>query len=215
MSSCGCCDRRELEKGGLNVQKWWRCVPVITLVLLTGCGSNGRGNEAENLAVVIRGDYLAMERYAMNAEITADYGQRVYEFELAAAINGPEMTLTLTEPELAAGLTARGEEGKGYLEYDGVRVETGPLDPNGLSPMSALPALLGEARSGYMTQCVLETWGEETVLRVHCADPEQKPGTGRETVLWFDPDTHALLQGEISVDGVRVIRCICSDFTKG
>ena len=41
------------------------------------------------------------------------------------------------------------------------------------------------------------------------------PGTGTETVLWFDAATHALTRGEISVDGFRVILCEFSDFTAG
>lgn len=182
----------------------------MTTLLLTGCGKAG-GSGAEELALTIRGEYLAMEHCALQAAVTADYGQRVYQYEMAAAVTGQETVLTLSAPETVAGLTARitGEDSR--LEFDGVCVETGPLDGNGLTPVSALPALLEAARSGYMTACALEEDG--AVLRVDCGDPSGSPGTGAETVLWFDAATHALVKGEISVDGFRAILCEFSNFT--
>lgn len=102
--------------------------------LLTACGGTAAGDPAEELALAVRGEYLAMERCAAEVAVTADYGQRVYEFLLSAAVDGEETVLTLREPELAAGITARiGEEG-GALEYDGLALDTGPLDGDGLVP---------------------------------------------------------------------------------
>lgn len=121
--------------------------------------------------------------------------------------------LTLSAPETVAGLTARLTGEENLLEYDGVAVETGPLDDNGLTPVSSVPALLEAVRSGYITACALEEEG--TLLRVDCGDPAGSPGTGTETALWFDASTHALVRGEISVDGFRVILCEFSDFTAG
>ena len=189
---------------------------ILALLLLTACGGGGEQSQAEELALTVRGEYLAMERLSAQVELTADYGERVYDFALTAAVSGEETVLTLTQPEWVAGLTARitGEEGR--LEYDGLMVETGPLDGEELSPMSALPELLAAARSGYMAECALEE-GEDgaALLRVRCGDPEQRPGTGREVTLWFDGDSHALRRGEISVDGRRVITCTCLEFTIG
>ena len=186
---------------------------ILTLLLLSSCGGTGEENQAEELALTIRGEYLALEGLSARAEITADYGQRVYEFVLTAAVSGEETVLTLAEPEWAAGLTARLKGEEGTLEYDGLILETGPLDQDGLSPVSALPELLEAARSGYMARCVLEEGEEGQALRVDCADPDQKPGEGREISLWFHPDTHALERGEITVDGARVIQCTLTEFT--
>lgn len=185
------------------------CV-LMTTLLLAGCGQR-RGNEGEELALTIRGEYLAMEGCALQAAVTADYGQRVYRYEMAVAVSGEETVLTLSAPETVAGLTARtaGEENR--LEFDGISVETGPLDEDGLTPVSAVPALLEAARSGYITACALEEDG--AVLRVDCGDPAGSPGTGTETALWFDVSTHALTRGEISTDGFRVILCEFSEFT--
>ena len=55
---------------------------------------------------------------------------------------------------------------------------------------------------------------EDGLLRVDCADPESDPGTGLETALWFQPDSHQLIRGELSRDGFRAIRCDFSVFAK-
>lgn len=190
------------------------CVPMMTLRCSPACGGTAAGDPAEELALAVRGEYLAMERCAAEVAVTADYGQRVYEFLLSAAVDGEETVLTLREPELAAGITARiGEEG-GALEYDGLALDTGPLDGDGLSPVSALSALLSAA--GRSTWRSARWSGQGTLSCCGCsvADPGL-PGTGRQTTLWFDPETYALVQGEISVDGYRVIQCRLSGFTKG
>lgn len=189
------------------------CVLTITLCLTLTCCSGEGGSRAEQLALDIRGEYLAMAGCTASMVVTADYGQRVYEYsmELTWQRKG-ESVLTLTAPENVAGITARLAEGETALEYDGVRVETGPLDDSGLSPVSAVPLLLEYIQSGYMAECGMEQAEETEVLRVVCRDPENQPGTGRECSLWFHPDTHALLRGELSQDGYTVLQCTFSDF---
>lgn len=187
------------------------CV-LMTTLLLAGCGTAGV-SEAEELALTIRGEYLAMDRCAVQAAVTADYGQRVYQYEMAVSVNGEGTSLTLSAPETVAGLTARLSGEENLLEFDGVSVETGPLDGDGLTPVSALPALLEAARSGYITACALEEDG--TLLRMDCGDPAGSPGTGTEYILWFDAAAHTLVRGEVSVDGFRVILCEFSGFTAG
>ena len=184
---------------------------ALMMTLLTGCG-NAVVSEAEELALTIRGEYLAMDSCAVRASVTADYGQRVYQYEMAAAVNGEETILTLSAPETVAGLTARITGKDSRLEFDGVSVETGPLDEDGLTPVSALPALLEAARSGYIVSCTLEEDG--SLLRVDCGDPTTSPGSGTEIVLWFDTATHALVKGEVSVDGFRAILCEFLEFTR-
>lgn len=183
----------------------------MMLLLLTGCGG-GQENEngAEAQAVAIRGEYIAMTSYSLQAQVNADYGQRVYDFTLSVTWDGEETTVAIREPEMLAGVTARITGDEGTLEYEDLSLETGFLDEDGLSPVSALPALIEAARSQYIDRCTLT----DGMLEVHCADPEQKPGTGREVTLWFDSQTHALTAGEISQDGRRVIACEVTEFSK-
>ena len=109
------------------------CVLMMTLWLsLAACGGGATG--AEQMALDIRGEYLAMEGCSAELAVTADYGQRVYEYGLALEYHREgECVLTVISPEAVAGVTARLKDGSGSLEYDGVWVETGPLDESGMS----------------------------------------------------------------------------------
>lgn len=197
------------------MRKLLLCVPMMTLLLLPACAGRAGAGGAEELALAIRGEYLAMTSCAADAAITADYGRRVYQYELSAAVDGAETVLTLTAPETVAGITARLTGEDSFLEYDDLCLETGTLDGDGLTPVSAIPALLEAARSGYITACALEEGEAATLLRVDTGDPEGRPGAGTEASLWFDSATHALVRGEIRVDGYRAILCEFSNFTTG
>lgn len=183
----------------------------MMLLLLTGCGGGQEGKTgAEALAVEIRGEYMAMTGYSLQAQVNADYGQRVYDFTLSVTNDGEETAVVIREPEMLSGVTARIHGEEGTLEYDDLSLETGFLDGESLSPVSALPTLMEAARTQYIDRCTLA----DGVLEVHCADPEQDSGTGQEVTLWFDAQTHALTGGEISQDGRRVIACKITEFTK-
>lgn len=186
------------------------CVLMTGLLLLSACGRDSAVSPEEELALTIRGEYLAMTGCTARLEVTADYGQRVYDFEMTACVQGEETVLTLTAPETVAGITARTTEEGGRLEYDGLILETGDLGAEGLSPVSAFPALLEAAKGGFITLCTMET-REEELLRVTCA-PVEETDPAVETVLWFHPQTHAIVRGEILVDGLRVICCRCKNF---
>jgi hypothetical protein len=146
--------------------------------------------------------------------LTADYGQRVYEY--TAEFSGTEKegyTIVLTSPEEVAGITALIQSGQTYLTYDDIRLETGPLDDQGLSPLDALPALVRAMQTGYIAETGSELLGDKDTLRLCCRDPDQPAGKGLETVLWFDKAGKTLVQGELRLDGATAVRCAFSSFT--
>lgn len=187
------------------------CVLMMTL-LLSACGGS-KGNVAQELALTVRTAYAAADGCIGQLDITADYGQRVYTYTVALAADSEETVLTVMRPEEIAGIVARVKPGESWMEYDGATLETGPLSEDGLSPLSAVPALLETARSGFMDSCTMELLGEQQTLRVYCRDPAGTAGEGIETVLWFDADSCALVRGEILSDGYRVILCEFTEFT--
>ena len=186
---------------------------MILVLPLSACGGKDGGGEAEKALAEIRGKYLEMTGCSGHAELTADYGQRVYAYGLDFTWQREgETLLTLTAPEVIAGTTAHIAAGETALEYDGVMLETGPLNAAGLAPVDAVPALLAYAREGFVAECAMEEGEESQRLHVICRDPESEPGTGTEADLWFDGTTGALLRGEISDGGMTVIQCDISDF---
>ena len=199
------------KHGGFKVRKVISLFALtIPLLLLSGCLGGGEGQKILDLALTVRGEYLAMTQCAAQAELTADYGQRVYTYTLDVAGTAEELTLTVTEPDLIAGITARVKQGESFLAYDDLVLETGPLSEAGLSPMSAIPAMLEHLRGGYLMAWSLE----DGALHITCGDPGGTPDTGTVYDLWLDAESHALLRGEICVDGRRCIQCIFTSFIK-
>ena len=186
------------------------CVLMISL-LLSGCGAGEKGGPQE-LALTIRSEYLSAQGCTAGLEVVADYGQRVYTYTVDVTVTGDEGVLTITAPEEVAGITVRMSPERNVLEYDGAVLETGPLDRDGLTPVGAVFSLLESARSGFIDSCVPEDLGQQQTLRVLCRQPELPAGQGRETTLWFDVGTHNLVQGEVRVDGYRVILCRFQQF---
>ena len=196
------------------MRKLLSCVLMMTL-LLAGCGGQSGEESPDNLAAQIRGEYLSLSAWTATVSVTADYGERVYDFVLDVSWEKEgETVLTVVEPELIAGITARLKEDGAYLEYDGASLSTGPLTGEGMTPLEAVPFLMEQLTSGYMARCDHETWDERQVLRVDCRDPEGEKGTGSECALFFDPDTHDLLRAELSYDGAVVLTAEFTDFTK-
>ena len=190
------------------------CVLLITL-LLTGCRAGGAAESPENLAARIRAEYLSVTAFTAQLDIHVDYGQRVYDFTLDTSWRKDgETVLTVTAPELIAGITARIGKGEALLEYDGASLSTGPLSGDGMTPLEAVPFLMEQVTGGYMARCSFETEGERQVLRVFCRDPNNAEGTGRECALYFDTDSHDLLRAELSYDGAVVLTAALTNFTK-
>lgn len=187
-----------------------RMISLLLLCLLCGCTGADSNND---LTLELRSDFLSREGCSGIMELTADYGQRVYAYtvEFDGTVKDG-MTLVITAPEEVAGITANIREGQTYLEYDGVRLETGPVNEEGLSPLDALPTFLTAMESGYIAETGSEMMGETEVLRICCRDPETDPGQGLETVLWFDKAQKTLLRGEVRSDGFTVIQCEFSAF---
>ena len=187
-----------------------RMIILLLLCLLCGCTGADSNND---LTLELRSDFLSREGCSGVMELTADYGQRVYAYtvEFDGTVKDG-MTLVITAPEEVAGITANIREGQTYLEYDGVRLETGPVNEEGLSPLDALPTFLTAMESGYIAETGSEMMGETEVLRICCRDPETDPGQGLETVLWFDKAQKTLLRGEVRSDGFTVIQCEFSAF---
>lgn len=186
------------------------CVPMISLCLLmSGCGQMSTGE----LALVIRDEYKTVESGTALLSLVADYGQRIYQYDIQLEYQGDETTLTLVQPAEIAGIRVNILKGETTLEYEGVQVETGALDEIGLSPVGSVPLFYQSLRESFIGETCLETVGESQWLRVDYREPDQVPGTGHEVTLWFDTSTYHVTKGELSYDGYRIIDCTVVDMS--
>ena len=139
----------------------------------------------------------------MVLNLTADYGDKVYEYKLKYEGTADDGLLTVTEPENIAGLSAHLWEDGITLKYDDVSLETGALSPDGLSPLDAVPAMLSAWTAGYPEACVFESIDGDDFVSVGY------PLTGTEYLrTWFDTETLLPYMTEITSNGSVVIKCV-------
>ena len=145
------------------------CAPIVCLLLAALLGGCSKTESENDLALQLRSDFLAMDGCSGTMDVTADYGQRVYEYTVSFSSTQKDgMTLVITAPEEVAGITATVENGQTFLKFDGVQLETGPLNADGLSPLDALPAFIAAMQSGYIAETGSEMLGETETLRLCC-----------------------------------------------
>ena len=119
---------------------------MITLLLvLSACGE---GSESAGLDARFRRYYAALSSFTARAQVTADYGERVYQYELAMSGDLTQGALEVLSPENIAGAGFSWAEGGGSMSYEGVSLETGALSEDGLSPADAMPMILETLATG-------------------------------------------------------------------
>lgn len=181
---------------------------MMSLLLLAGCGGRGE-RTGEELALSIQEEYGQFTAVTCRVALTAEYDQRVFDYVVDVAWDqATGVGLTIAEPEIARGVTARIAKGETSLEYGGFSLETGPLTPNGLTPMEAIPTLWGQVTGGYIAGASVTENGLEVIYR----QGEETPGTGLEAQVTFDLESHAPLTGELNYDGTRVAVARVEDF---
>ena len=194
------------------MRKALSCVLMITL-LLSGCRAGSGGNTPEEEARALRETYQALAGWSASADLSVCYTETVYDFSLDAQWRRDgETVLTVTAPELVAGITARVAQGETVLEYDGAGLSLGLLDDSGLTPVSAVTACMEQIQRGWMAKCA---WAGENDahLQISFQDPEREDNAGTQFLLTFDRAGYALLSAEVSAQGRTVLSAQFSDFT--
>ena len=153
-----------------------------------------------------------MSSIQASGRITADYGERIYQYDITCTGNAEAGELTVVSPEAISGTGTAWAEGETLLEYEGVSLETGPLSPDGLSPADALPVILSACQSGVILESGLEGGeDEEQILYLLTENPRTNAEESR-VALWADPTDGRLLKAEIYWAGERVICLSFTDF---
>jgi len=172
------------------------------LLLLSSCAGTA-GDGAEKAALNMKTEFNGAAKIEIVADIKADYGDRVYEFKLKYTGGGDGGEITITAPEEIAGLTAAVSlQGGVTLKYDGAELDTGAVTTDGMSPAEALPVLIDQWRTGFVTSCDFEKLGKTDTLAV----ASDISNTTRQRT-WFDSGTLLPVTSEISDGGSAVIFC--------
>ncbi len=167
---------------------------MMILLLLPGCGA--REARLEENFQTLRKAVTAAGSITFRAALTADYGDSVSEYTMNVSYDGQQTTVELLTPELLAGVKAAALRGETQVAYDGVILGAGPLDGEGLTPVSAIPAMLDAMASGYVE--LLWRDGDAMAARLYV-------GENSVLTLWLDETSLAPTAAEIAAEGRTVV----------
>lgn len=125
----------------------YRLIPLLLIfsLCLTGCGSRASEDVYARFSQELnRGGPLSF-----TGTLRCEYPDRTVNFRLRYERNGEQELVTVLEPEIVAGIRAVRESEGNKLEFEGLILDTGDLDPYGLSPMNALPLLVEALSHGH------------------------------------------------------------------
>ena len=180
-------------------------LPILLMLIslsLTACG----GADAKQCADELSHRLSVNDALSFSAVLQAEYPDRSHNFTVNYKRSGGETSVTVVEPELIAGISARVTGKATELEYDGLRLDVGELDDYGLTPMSALPVLVDAMENGH-----LDGWWEEdgkTVLLLTADDH-------LSVTLWLEASSVTPMRAELVSDALVVVYCDISDWTLG
>ena len=169
---------------------------MIALLLLPGCGE--REERLQEGFDELRGAVTRAESIQFQAELSVDRDQTVETYTLAVDYDGQRTEVEILSPEILAGVRASALRGQTELAYEGVLLGVGPLDAEGITPMSAMPVMLDAMASAYVELL----WWEDDAVVARLFVVEQSVLT-----LWMDGETMTPQAAEIARDGETVITC--------
>ena len=177
-------------------------VLMIPLLLLAGCGE--REARLEKKFDGFRETLLAASEVTLRASLTADYGENVEHYVVDAAYDGKQTALTVAEPALLGGVRVTARWGETELSYGSVVIGAGPLNEDGITPVSAVPVML-EAMAGGHAELIWRD-GDSLAARLYA-------GEDSRCTVWLGEDDLTPFHAEISSGGRTVISCELSDWS--
>ncbi len=176
---------------------------LFLAVLFSGCSDSSKEIER---AMELRAKILAAESCCFDADITADYGDKIYTFSMYCQGDSKgDLHFTVTTPETIAGITGNLSDSGGKLTFDDTALSFALLTDDQLSPVSAPWILLKTLRSGYITSAGTD----EGLLLASIEDSYDDDALHLD--IWLD-DSNAPIRAEILYDGKRILSLEVTNF---
>jgi len=172
---------------------------LILCLLLCGCGSKDHEKKYEEFSRSLS----ERENLEFNAALRAEYEDRSVSFTLQYQQQEEGCCLTVLEPEIISGVSVRLGPSGSLLEYNSLVLDTGMLDDYGLSPLSALPALVDAMKNGHVESFAQED-GELVCSLV--------PSDELSVQVWFEPESMSPVHAELISDGRVRLFCDISNW---
>lgn len=171
--------------------------------VLTGCSEENREMEA---ALSLRDSLLSGNGCAFSANLTADYGDALYEFSLDCEADAlGNVDFSVTGPETIAGITGTMSETGGKLTFDETALQFELMAEDTLSPVSAPWLFVKTLRSG----CITSVGNEDNMLRLSIDDSYRDDALRLD--IWLEQD-RTPIRAEVLQEGTRILTMTVRDF---
>lgn len=176
---------------------------VCLLVCFSGCDKTP--GEVER-GMALRSAILQGAGCRFGAEITADYGDKVYAFSMDCEFDQQgNLNFTVTEPESIAGIRGSVSQEGGKLTFADTALCFETLVDDQVTPVTAPWVLMKTLRSGYLTSAGME--GER--LRLSMDDSYEEDALRLD--IWVSEEDKPL-RGEILYRGRRILSVDVTNF---
>ena len=135
---------------------------VLVIVMLTGCG---RKSSCVSEMMQLRQHISKGERITFEANVTADYGDRIYTFSLMCVADpGGSVDFSIESPDTIAGITGSVSEGVGKLTFDDTVLLFEPLTQGQLTPAIGPWLMFNAVLGGYVRSASKGKDGTEVTI---------------------------------------------------
>lgn len=174
------------------------------VVFLCGCQDN---SDQISSAIALRQKILNAQGCNFIAEITADYGDDLYQFSIKCqADQQGNMRFTVSQPESISGVTGQITDLGGTLTFDETILAFPVIADGQLTPIIAPWIFLKTLRSGYIVSCAEE--GAMTHLQINDSYSEK----ALHLDIWLD-ENNIPVCAEILWEGRRILSLTVGAFT--
>lgn len=177
-------------------------VPMLLLLLLSACGAE---NTSAQTPVSFRTSLQEAGGCCFQAAVTADYGDYIRQFTFDCSAEIGRTTLTVLEPDNAAGITATVSGEEATVSFDDTILAVEEFESRRISPMA----------SGYLLE---RAWSEGYISsggmdgQLEMVEYLLGYGSDQLTITtWFSGQVP--VKGEISDGGNNLIACEITDFS--
>ena len=169
---------------------------LLSVLVLTGCAAAPKEMDR---ALALRTKLLQSSACSFDAQVTADYGDKLYTFGIqCTADDKGDLTFRVTAPESISGITGKITREGGVLTFDETALHFELLADDQLSPVSAPWVLLKALRGGYITSAGMD--GE--LLCVSVNDSYEDDALNLD--VWLNGD-NVPEKADICYDGKRIL----------
>lgn len=144
------------------------------VIVLSGCKNSDTSTDK---ALLLRNRILNSNGCSFSADVTADYGEKVYQFTMDCETDSEgNLKFTVTAPTSIEGITGKITDNGGGITFDDKVLAFQTIADDQVTPVTAPWLLLKTLRSGYIRGCTdgddsyqitIDDSYEEEALRLH------------------------------------------------